>query len=724
MKGECFMKKKRLLIGVIAIEPNYERTANVIEGIISQAFHSDCDIAVLSSVYHLGKTVNRFRRAEQNIFELILSEKFDGFLYDSRFVFNPEVSTHLDKLLKQSGKPVMLIDGGDSHPYFENTAADDSRPFRNLTEHLITEHGFQKIYCLTGPAQFPDAVQRLSGYFEAMEKHHLYYDKNYYFYGDYWKDSAKELAEKIISGTLEKPEAIVCGNDISAKALIESLMNGGIRVPEEIAVAGFDCETRDFDADSRITSYRRDNFQLGADAFRRLYRTLTGAIPSRIKTHHEGIRIGMTCGCRKLSENPVSKRREKIVRKIFHDGLDRTDMILTLSQEQNFSDALRKIVGNAFYFYKMRHFCICLTEIFAGIMRNQEDTLKKFSHQSRMQISAERFCNGELTVPETEFSADEVLPFFGQEKPCAYFLTSLHSEDDCFGYTALSFGKLPCVYDDTYIQYINAADTLLTLYQKRQSGVYLLENYQKDAVTDFMNLQTLKENLQRIQKKFLIYLEITGFKLLFCQYTPEEFNKKRRYFADTLRNAVPETAFCCSSAPDSFIILTNQENLSERLFQALKHDSGLHQLPFTIGETEYQSSDFYRNLQQAMLKICYTYTIQKRKEQNPLFEKLCQLQAEIRSHPENEWHIDEIAENLHISRGHLQKSYKQFFGSGIIETVISLRMEKAKNLLISTEKSITEIAELCGYTSYIYFTKQFRKAESLTPSAYREKYKK
>ena len=270
-------------------------------------------------------------------------------------------------------------------------------------------------------------------------------------------------------------------------------------------------------------------------------------------------------------------------------------MILTLSQEQNFSDVLRKITGNAFYFYKMRHFCICLTENFAGIMKNQEDTLKDFSHQSRMQISAERFCNGDLTMPETEFSADEVLPFFGQEKPCAYFLTSLHSEEDCFGYTALSFGKLPCVYDDTYIQYINAADTLLTLYQKRQNGVYLLENYQKDTVTDFMNLQ-------RIQKKFMIYLEITGFKLLFCQYTPEEFNKKRQYFADTLWNAVPETTVCCSSAPDSFIILTNQENLSERLFQALKHDSGLHQLPFTIGETEYQPPDFYRNLQQAMLK--------------------------------------------------------------------------------------------------------------------------
>ena len=168
---------KRLLIGVIAVEPHLERTAEVLRGIITQAFRTDCDIAVLSSVYHLGQTVNAYRMQEQSIFGLVRSGRFDGFLYDSRFLFNPALRAQIDKLLQATGKPVMTIDAGDVHPCFENTAADDCRPFQRLTEHLIEEHGYQKIYCLTGPASFPDAVQRLAGYFEAMEKHGLHYDK-------------------------------------------------------------------------------------------------------------------------------------------------------------------------------------------------------------------------------------------------------------------------------------------------------------------------------------------------------------------------------------------------------------------------------------------------------------------------------------------------------------------------------------------------------------------
>ena len=77
---------KRLLIGVIAVEPNLERTAEVLRGIITQAFHTNCNIAVLSSVYYQGETSNDFRKQEQSIFELLRSDRFDGFRYCCRFL--------------------------------------------------------------------------------------------------------------------------------------------------------------------------------------------------------------------------------------------------------------------------------------------------------------------------------------------------------------------------------------------------------------------------------------------------------------------------------------------------------------------------------------------------------------------------------------------------------------------------------------------------------------
>ena len=121
-----------------------------------------------------------------------------------------------------------------------------------------------------------------------------------------------------------------------------------------------------------------------------------------------------------------------------------------------------------------------------------------------------------------------------------------------------------------------------------------------------------------------------------------------------------------------------------------------------------------------MLRVQFTYTPMKKRDNNHLFDRLCKLQADIRSHPEQEWRIEDIAGELHISRGYLQKAYKQFFGTGIIETVIELRMDMAKSLLKETDKSVTEIAALCGYASYVYFTKQFKKSIGMTPSVYRE----
>ena len=707
--------KKRLLIGIVAIEPNYERTAGVIEGIIRQAFKSDCDIAVLSSVYHLNKTTNSFRMEEQSIFELILSGRFDGFLYDPRFVYHPDVAARLDKLLRKSGKPVMTIDGGDAHPYFDNTAADDCRPFRKLTEHLIEEHGFTKIYCLTGPQKFPDAVQRLAGYFEAMEKHQLPYEKSWYRYGDFWKDAARELAADILEGKLEQPEAIVCGNDISAKALIDALENGGLRVPEDIAVAGFDCESEDFEADSRITSYRRANFQLGADAFRRLYRTITGGIPARVHDSREGLRLGLTCGCRGITRLTAREQHEKATRRIFRSGLESEDMVIRYAQEQSFPEMLQRITGMAYYLYRMRHFAICLTEPFCQSIE-QGAQLRTLTHESEMRIASERFDDGRLAYPDMAFHADDVLPFFGQDKPCAYFLTPLHSENICFGYAALSFGKLPCTYDSTYIRLIGEVNTLLTLFQKRQLGVHALTASQTDPVTGFRTWQAFRP----ASEYSLVYVEITDFKLLFCQLTPEELHKRLRAFAEILHSALHPDDIACALSPDGIAVFTKDTKLPETLFPALRKGSLYHRLPFTVSEAISPAQSPELMLQQAMLRVQFTYSMRKSSERDALFDKLCQLQADIRSHPEREWRIEDIADMLHISRGHLQKSYKQYFGTGIIETVITLRMERAKELLAGTEQSVTEIAERCGYASYVYFTKQFKHAIGMTPSEYRE----
>ena len=76
------------------------------------------------------------------------------------------------------------------------------------------------------------------------------------------------------------PEAIVCGNDVMAVALIKALISRGVRVPDDVEVTGYDGYPFTANVDVTLTTYVRNNFQLGADAVRRLHRNLTGLLCS------------------------------------------------------------------------------------------------------------------------------------------------------------------------------------------------------------------------------------------------------------------------------------------------------------------------------------------------------------------------------------------------------------------------------------------------------------
>ena len=61
-------------------------------------------------------------------------------------------------------------------------------------------------------------------------------------------------------------------------------------------------------------------------------------------------------------------------------------------------------------------------------------------------------------------------------------------------------------------------------------------------------------------------------------------------------------------------------------------------------------------------------------------------------------------------------------GVNFLAYLTSIRMEKAKKLLLATSLSIGEISEKCGYADYRVFTKAFKKEEGSTPSQYRRNF--
>ncbi len=105
--------------------------------------------------------------------------------------------------------------------------------------------------------------------------------------------------------------------------------------------------------------------------------------------------------------------------------------------------------------------------------------------------------------------------------------------------------------------------------------------------------------------------------------------------------------------------------------------------------------------------------------QIPHYDRLSALRREIYRNPARSWSIDEICEDLCISRPYFHKIYLSAFGISCTQDVIESRIACAKELLERTEDAVAEISQRCGFESDVYFMRQFKRRTGMTPTAYR-----
>ncbi len=81
--------------------------------------------------------------------------------------------------------------------------------------------------------------------------------------------------------------------------------------------------------------------------------------------------------------------------------------------------------------------------------------------------------------------------------------------------------------------------------------------------------------------------------------------------------------------------------------------------------------------------------------------------------------IDELAEQVSLSKHYFMRFFKKYMGTTCIEYINDYRLNRAANLLITTRLQITEIAMSIGITNLSYFNRIFRKKYNMTPKEYR-----
>lgn len=81
--------------------------------------------------------------------------------------------------------------------------------------------------------------------------------------------------------------------------------------------------------------------------------------------------------------------------------------------------------------------------------------------------------------------------------------------------------------------------------------------------------------------------------------------------------------------------------------------------------------------------------------------------------------VEKIAEYCSVSVSYLHKTYSSVYGIGPAEALLNRRIYKAKDMLINTNKPLSEISSLCGFNSQSYFSDCFKRKTGVSPGDFR-----
>ncbi|QJR81346.1 LacI family transcriptional regulator [Alteromonas pelagimontana] len=153
---------------------------------------------------------------------------------------------------------------------------DNRTAARAMTRHLISL-GHKCIALIKGPKSSPLTQERLAGYRDALAEAGIAFDDALLFAGDFTLQSGHEAAKHILAHNT-RPTAVFCENDETAIGAMQGFKQAGLKIPDDISVAGFDDIAFSAFSDPPLTTIAQPAEEFGHTAVNLLIDVLDGKI--------------------------------------------------------------------------------------------------------------------------------------------------------------------------------------------------------------------------------------------------------------------------------------------------------------------------------------------------------------------------------------------------------------------------------------------------------------
>lgn len=280
--------RKTLVIGLLLTNMFHDFFAPLLSGVESVVNQNGYNLLV--ATHHSG--------GQKNLEPPVGAHNTDGLLVFADSLDDVQVT----RLYKRKFPVVLIHRTPPEELPIPCVTVENRLAARKLVEHLIIQHGKQNIVLVRGPAQHEDSYWREEGYKQALKAHGLPFRKELMLTGEFEREFSYAAMREFLAAPPAFDAVFACDDD-SAIGVLKALNETGHRIPEDIALVGFNDINLSSYLTPPLTTVRAPTEQVGQVAAQQLFRILDSETPERVTLLPTQIILRRSCGCAYIPES-------------------------------------------------------------------------------------------------------------------------------------------------------------------------------------------------------------------------------------------------------------------------------------------------------------------------------------------------------------------------------------------------------------------------------------
>lgn len=243
-------------IGFLVENPAYEPVAQMLAGALDEAEDNDYFVKVLRV---------RDTKLDQKTIDRCIELRLEGVI--TLYLAGQADLLHAE--LDRYGTPIVLLESAVKRSWGTRVVTEDRAGCAQMMDHLYSL-GHRRIAFVAGRLGSEGGAPREVGFRESVDRLGLSVPQSYYERGNWRIEDTEAAVARLLHEVSPRPSAIFCANDIMAMGAIRQAHRAGLRVPEDLSVAGFtNLSIADY-SDPPLTSVAQPFLDMGRSAVRHL----------------------------------------------------------------------------------------------------------------------------------------------------------------------------------------------------------------------------------------------------------------------------------------------------------------------------------------------------------------------------------------------------------------------------------------------------------------------